>query len=786
MVGLLLLTVSCTEDSSTQIVVLMDTDYAVPAEVDRIQARVSKMVDDPQDGAEVETWSDLFWLANGANVEPGTHGLPATFGILPAGSGPDDEIVIELEALAAGSSEVLASRRVKTGFVPGEARLVRMQLYRVCAELTCEPGESCGCANGGACATPSCVNETVDPYDLERIRNTGALPADAGIPDDSGTINCMPPLLLCGADCVNAEADPRYCGDCETSCPTGLVCESGTCKDPGECRTNDTRCSGFSYCDEDSGECLPGCTETQQCTGEHEVCDTVIHDCVCAEDFERCDGICSNTQDDPRYCGSCTRSCPRGHVCSDGSCIDPGDCRFSDVGCSGFTYCDQASGECLLGCEDDEQCTEDNETCDTDTHDCDCALGFHRCGPVCVSSIDLDTCGDLCTPCEAPPNASPVCEFEACDFVCDDDYERCDEMCCPTSCPPGQALLGGTCAKVHIQIANDAGNVGEYSALALDLNGVPHISHYASNGRDLAVSAQQADATWIAEEPDGPDDVGKHTSISFDGDGVLHVAYYNASSKELMLASKPVGLPWTLDVVDGQRDVGEFTSLAFDGAGTAHISYYDRGNTNLLYARRPRGEAWSVETVDKEDVGQYTSLAIAPSGEPQISYYDAAGKNLKRALRDPDGSWRIQTIASIGNVGKYSSLAFDPQGVTHISYYHETNEDLIYATEALAGFWVFETVESQPNVGKFASLAFDAQGIAHISYYDETDRDLKIARRLPNGVWSIEVVDGEGDVGQYSSIAVDSLGQSHISYYDVTNTNSKYALVAAPAPSSVP
>lgn len=786
MLVLVLLTASCTEDSPTQVVVLMDTDYVVPAEVDRIRARVSQTVDDQQGNAEVETWSEVFSLSDDTSPEPGTHALPATFGILPGGSGPENEIVIELEALAAGGSDVLVARRVKTGFVPGEARLVRMQLFRVCADSSCDVGESCGCPDGGACPVPSCVNETVDPYDLERIGNTGALPADAGIPDDGGTVNCMPPLLLCGADCVNPEADPRYCGDCETSCPTGFVCEIGMCSDPGDCRTNGTGCSGFTYCDEDTGNCLPGCRDAQQCTGEHEVCDTVAHDCVCSEDFERCDGICVNTLDDPRYCGSCTRSCPRGHVCADGSCIDPGDCRFNDVGCSGFTYCDQASGECLLGCENDEQCTEDNEICDTDIHDCDCALDFHRCGPVCVSNDDVDTCGDLCTPCVTPTNASPVCELQACDFVCDEDYERCDEMCCPTSCPPGQALLGGVCAKVHIQIANEAGNVGEYSALALDANQTPHISHYASNGRDLAVSAQQADATWVTVKPDGPDDVGKHTSIGFDGDGVLHVAYYNASSKELMLASKPAGLLWTIEVVDGQGDVGEFTSLAFDGAGTAHISYYDRGNTNLMYASRPVGKAWSLETVDEEDVGQYTSLAIAPSGEPQISYYDAAGRNLKRASRDPDGSWRVQTIASIGNVGKYSSLAFDPQGVAHISYYHETDRDLIYATEALAGFWVFETVESQPNVGKFTSLAFDAQGAAHISYYDESDRDLKIARRLSNGLWSIEVVDGDGDVGQYSSLAIDSLGQAHIGYYDVTNTNSKYALVAAPAPSSGP
>ena len=40
-----LLGVNCAEDPSTQLVVLMDTDYSVPTEVDRVRARIAKVVD---------------------------------------------------------------------------------------------------------------------------------------------------------------------------------------------------------------------------------------------------------------------------------------------------------------------------------------------------------------------------------------------------------------------------------------------------------------------------------------------------------------------------------------------------------------------------------------------------------------------------------------------------------------------------------------------------------------------------------------------------------------------
>lgn len=774
----------CAGDPSTQLVVLMDTDYAVPGEVDRIRARVSKIVEKDAGPEEVETWRNEFSVSEDAAV---ALGLPATFGILPGGDDLDKEIVIELEALSSETGQPLVSRRIKTGFVPGEARLVRMLLYRACADMVCSMGEACGCSAASVCAEPSCVDEVVGPQDLERIDNPGLLPADAGIPihdaglPDGGVINCQAPLMLCGMDCVNPQANPRYCGDCETACPIGNVCDAGRCTDPGDCRTNGVGCSGFTYCEESSGDCLPGCSEAEQCSGEHEVCDTDAHQCVCASDFERCDGACVNTDIDPSYCGDCTISCPDRHVCDRGMCLDPGDCRNNGIGCVGFTYCDEATGECVRGCGEDEQCVGENEACDTVKHECDCAAGFHRCGSVCVSDLDVSSCGALCTPCPAPANGRATCVLGSCEFVCDETYEPCDQMCCLASCPPGQALYLGTCAKIHVQIANQIGNTGEYSSLALDAAGRAHIAYYASSGRDLAYSAQQLDDTWLSEKPDSDDEVGRHASIAFDGQGLPHIAYYNASTKDLMLASKQIAGDWTVETVDSKGDVGEYTSLAFDADGSIHISYYNASDKDLMYATRQGTAAWSTRVVDDEDdVGEFTSLAIDRAGAVHISYYDADGKDLKHATRQMDDSWRTQTVASFGDVGKYSSLAFDDDGVAHISYYREDDKDLLYASAVFAGLWTSQIVEGLPNVGKYTSLAFDEGGVARISYYDESARNLKYAVQLSNGTWSIEVVDSVGDVGRYTSIAVDDLGQAHVGYYDATNSNLKYALIAAP------
>ena len=129
----------------TQLVVLMDTDYAVPSEVDRVRARVAKMVETDGGLEEVQTWERVFSLSNQEPAPPGAY------------------------AFAAGTDRTLGVRRVRTGFVRGEARLLRMLIHRACEDVSCADGESCGCPDATSCATPSCVDERVSPNALESI-----------------------------------------------------------------------------------------------------------------------------------------------------------------------------------------------------------------------------------------------------------------------------------------------------------------------------------------------------------------------------------------------------------------------------------------------------------------------------------------------------------------------------------------------------------------------------------------------------------------------------------------
>ena len=249
----------------------------------------------------------------------------------------------------------------------------------------------------------------------------------------------------------------------------------------------------------------------------------------------------------------------------------------------------------------------------------------------------------------------------------------------------------------------------------------------------LALVAPATADDWILETVDSDGRVGEYTSLALDSSGNPHISYLDYTNYSLKYAAWN-GASWEIETVDSSADVGWDTSLALDSSGNPHISYLDYDNYDLKYAAW-NGASWDIETVDSDgNVGGVTSLALDSSGNPHISYYYLTNHDLKYAHWN-GASWSLETVDSDGVVGWDTSLALDSSGNPHISYWDHTNDDLKYAAWNGAS-WEIETVDSGGDVGEDTSLALDSSGNPHISYYDATNYDLKYATTRPD--WDIE------------------------------------------------
>jgi len=286
----------------------------------------------------------------------------------------------------------------------------------VCSR-TCPPASSClnaACTCQAALSDCSgvCVDLDADPANCGGCARL----CDPSASCIAGGCVCPGGLSDCSGVCVDLDADPANCGACGRRCAVGESCELGSCKAPPDCRV--TPCVGLSYCDRNTGACLPGCDADAQCSAS-EVCDLPSHACVCPGGSLRCGGVCVDPLFDPNNCGSCTQACPPGQSCTQGKCIDPA------LACASYS-----AGNRLSTCKQASDCSGSTE---------------------CSSTLLASFCVDE-TPCAGSP-AGPCCGVgEFCGGASSFFGAPVGQFCCV----PGETLADGiiptTCVDVGLTL----------------------------------------------------------------------------------------------------------------------------------------------------------------------------------------------------------------------------------------------------------------------------------------------------------------------------------------------
>jgi len=342
-------------------------------------------------------------------------------------------------------------------------------------------------------------------------------------------------------------------------------------------------------------------------------------------------------------------------------------------------------------------------------------------------------------------------------------------------------------------------NVGQYSSIALDGYGNPHIAYLyrywypdAGEYREKLKYASFNGMVWsteIVQEVKTDYKEGKYVSLTFDYLNRPHMSFIEEDHDNLRYVYKE-GNNWRFAYPDASGNVGGYTSILVDNNLNVHISYCQGPLTDnickaLKYVTakikddKPENWTWNKTTVDTGLLtGTYSS--IAKKGKNIfISYLDGKNRRLKVATLS-EGSWSTQTFDSNNNDGYYTSIAADASlnnrfRVAYMDLADGLYKELYYDTAKKE--YQTRSIDSQRDVGLSTALALDNGNRAHISYMDDTSDDLKYATNT-GGTWVTGVISSTGDVGVYSSIAVDWGNVPHVAYYDIGAGDLEYATLS--------
>ncbi|MBK8170560.1 MAG: hypothetical protein IPK60_09475 [Sandaracinaceae bacterium] len=152
----------------TEIAVAVDTDLAIPGELDQITLRV--------DGADGLTATSV------TNLDPAALNLPLKLRVSTQADDLNGPVVFTATGLVSDGAETdpmkvaVVATIVRTHFVEGKSVLLRMLLTRACIGTTCPDGQTC--------SEGSCIDATVDSTMLPPF--TGLLPPPLVPRNDGG------------------------------------------------------------------------------------------------------------------------------------------------------------------------------------------------------------------------------------------------------------------------------------------------------------------------------------------------------------------------------------------------------------------------------------------------------------------------------------------------------------------------------------------------------------------------------------------------------------------------
>ena len=256
---------------------------------------------------------------------------------------------------------------------------------------------------------------------------------------------------------------------------------------------------------------------------------------------------------------------------------------------------------------------------------------------------------------------------------------------------------------ISTTVDNSANYVGRDTSIAIGIDGLPIISYYDNTNGNLKVAhCNNITCTSVISTTvdSSIGDVGQFTSLAIGIDGLPIISYWDATNGDLKVAHcNDLACTSAISTtVDSTGNVGYKPFIAIGSDGLPIVSYVDSTNfldDDLKVAHCNNIACTSATFTTLDSVGRVgfdSSIAIGADGLPVISYWDATNDDLKVAHCNNTTctSALTTTVDSAATVGD-TSLAIGADGLPVVSYWDWNIGDLkvAHATGVVPYTWNF-------------------------------------------------------------------------------------------------
>jgi len=329
---------------------------------------------------------------------------------------------------------------------------------------------------------------------------------------------------------------------------------------------------------------------------------------------------------------------------------------------------------------------------------------------------------------------------------------------------------------------------GEYPSLAIDTDGMPHISYLDYTDGYVKYATPNGDTWTVASvgkvsNSNGTIANGGISSIALDALNNPHITYYDYGNVQFKYAYKN-GTNWIILYIPLPNDPlmsydspfipwEESSVIVNKQTGMTHVSLQMSGGLSgsvLGYWRSGMSEAVIVDG-DDANSGYHNAIALDGNGRPGISYEARGSGELKYAYWS-GMAFEIETIAPMPLVywmERITSIAMDSNNMPHIAYYGQGVYKYAHKNGAS---WTIKDMTYQSGYPAL-SLSLDNNGLPHIALVAiDTGNSYRLKHAFLNdSQWAFENIE---DNINHCAIALDSAGQIHV-VYETDSGELKYA-----------